>query len=286
LGAQDSKISGVRMLESNIKVIEVKGKKQGKEVLVLAGVHGNEICGPRAFDKIIPNLEIESGNVTFIYANLEAMRKNVRFVEANLNRCFMKDQSEEIRETLEGKTAREIIPFLEKADVVLDLHASNTKDSVPFVICSEQLVSDAKIFDAGIVTYNFDPFEQGTTNHFMNLAGKKAFAVECGYAADPETQKVAEKEITNFLSYVGCIESEIELKSNQRVLKIVYVHKNKNAPYKNSRYFPDFEKLKEKTLIGKEGNEELYGEKGQIVLFTRDRDNLNFECFLLAEEGE
>src|SRR3989344_7330825 len=109
---------------TNIRVIEKFGSKPGKTVVILAGVHGNEVCGINAFNSLIPKIKIDFGRVFFIYANLEAIRENKRCVEKNLNRCFFREQEQEIGESLEGKTAKEIIPFLDKADVMLDVHAS------------------------------------------------------------------------------------------------------------------------------------------------------------------
>ena len=42
--------------------------------------------------------------------------------------------------------------------------------------------------------------------------------------------------------------------------------------------------MEEKTLVGKEGDKEVYAEKGNIVLFMNETDKLDDECFLLAEE--
>src|SRR3989338_8412149 len=118
---------------SNIQIVE-------KNVVILVGVHGNEVCGVKAVDQLLPILQIKSGNVMFIYANLEAIKQRKRFIEQNLNRCFLKKQPLEIKNSIEGKTAQEIIPYLDKADVLLDIHASFTKDSIPFVICDESIL--------------------------------------------------------------------------------------------------------------------------------------------------
>ncbi len=269
---------------TNIKVIEKKGKFPGKTVVILVGVHGNEVCGPKALDSLLPELQIENGIVFFIYSNLEAIRRNVRLVEANLNRCFLKEQPEEIVRSLEGKTAREIIPYLEKADFMLDVHASFTKDSKPFVICRESLIEEARIFDSDLVVCNFDPFEPGSTDYYMNLLNKPGFCFECGYLGDSKTQEIAEKAISSFLIYYGSINSNLEKPRMQKALKIKSLYKNIQGQFKMARYFPDFEQLKERTLIGRDGQKDVYCESGDIVLFVRDMDRIGEECFLVAEE--
>src|SRR3989338_5668446 len=107
---------------TNIEVIVKESKKSGMKVVVLAGVHGNESFGVQMLKKIIPNIKVLNGKVTFIFANLEALKQNKRFVEYNLNRAFFKKQPKEIYDTLEGKTAREIMPYLDDADIMLDIH--------------------------------------------------------------------------------------------------------------------------------------------------------------------
>jgi predicted deacylase len=272
------------MLKSNIRVIEKQGKEKGKTLVILGGVHGNEVCGVRALDSLIPKLNIERGKVIFIYANLEAIKLNQRFVEQNLNRCFLVPQPKEIQESLEGKTAREIMPYLEGADVMLDVHASFTENSIPFAICDEPNIKEASIFDVGKVVFNIDPFEPGSTGYYMNLQKKFGFGIECGYLGNPKTQVVAENAIINFLISYGAIKGEINYrKEKQEFIKIIDLYRNKNGKFKRARFFQDFELTKTKTLVGWDGEEEVYVDENKLLLFVRDREKMNEECFLVGE---
>ncbi len=272
-------------MKSNIKIVEKQGESEGKKLVVLVGVHGNEICGVKAADLLLPTLKIKFGKVIFIYANLEAIEQNKRFVEQNLNRCFFNQQSFNIEKSLEGRTAKEIIPYLDEADALLDIHASLTKDSIPFVICDESNIETAKIFGASKVVCNIDLFHPGSTDNYMNLQNKPGFCFECGYANDSKTQTVAEEAIINFLTYYGCIENKVIQTSNKpKLVKIIDLYKNRYGSFKSKRDFKDFEKMKEKTLIGLDGNREVFVNMGQIVLFVRDREKINEECFLVGEE--
>ena len=62
------------------------------------------------------------------------------------------------------------------------------------------------------------------------------------------------------------------------------MYKNKYGSFKTKRYFRDFEKMKNITLIGLDGDREVYVDKGKVVLFVRDRENVGEECFLICEE--
>ncbi len=269
---------------SNIKVIEKIGKELGKNVVVLVCVHGNESFGCEILDKIVPSLKIDAGKIVFIYANLESIRQNKRFIDFNLNRCFLRDQPEEIRNSLEGKTAGEIMPYLEEADTMLDIHASTIENSVPFVICDPQSFGLAKIMPFKIVSYNWDEFEPGSTDYYMNIQEKIGLGIECGYLGDPESKERGEKALMNFLKKTGAIKGDVVETHNQKFYKIIYLHKNKNGPFKKAKDFSNFEKLKENTIIGHDGEEPIYAQKGDFILFVHNRKDVGEECFLIARE--
>ncbi|MCR4284579.1 MAG: succinylglutamate desuccinylase/aspartoacylase family protein [archaeon] len=271
---------------NNIKVIEKIGKNPGKTSVVLAGVHGNEVGNIKLFDRIITTIEISNGKVIFIYANLEAIKEGKRFIGMNLNRAFMKELPEKLSNTLEAKTAREIIPYLNEADFLLDLHASNSMDSKPFIVCEPQSLEFAKSMPCKLITTNWDGFEPGSTEYWMNLQNKIAMGFEGGYLGDSESEKRAEAALMNFLIKAENIEGTIEPTQKKEYLKIIFLYKNKTSPFIKTRDFADFEKMEEKTLVGKEGEKEVYAERGDILIFVRDRKDLNEECFLIAKEME
>lgn len=271
-------------MKSNIKVTVKEGNKPGKTIVILAGVHGNEVCGVKAFDEIIPNLKIECGKVIFIYANLEAIKQNKRFVEKNLNRCFFKNQPLEIVNTLEGKTAKEITPYLDISDGLLDMHSSNNPETNPFIICDESQIDNARIFDPKIVTFNWDPFEPGSTDYYMNQLKKPAFCIECGYVTDISAIDVAKKAIFDFLIFNKNISGNISLNNDKKFLKIKRLFKNESNFFKKVRDFKDFEKVSGKFVIGYDGINPVYVFEGDIILFLKDTNKSNDECFLVAEE--
>ncbi|MEK6811427.1 MAG: succinylglutamate desuccinylase/aspartoacylase family protein [Nanoarchaeota archaeon] len=270
---------------SNIRVIEKIGTELGNTLVVLAGIHGNEICGVKAFDDMISNLTIKSGKVYFIYANLEAIKQNKRFIDYNLNRLFKRKIPKEAFGSLEAKTAEEIAPYLRKADAMLDVHASFTPDSVPFVICDKKWIKISNIFNAKIASFNWDKFEPGSTDYFMNKQGKPGFCYECGFLKDATSTNKAKQAIKQFLIYYKCLSGKLTLKSNQRIIKIIGLYKNKYGVFRKSKYFKDFELLEKDTIIGKDGNKKIKVGKGKLIIFARDIDNLGEECFLIAKES-
>lgn len=272
------------MIKTNIKVIEKIGKKPGKTAVVLVGMHGNETCGIDALTKILLSLSVESGKVFFIYGNLEAIKQNKRFIEHNLNRCFLPIQPKEIASTLEGKTALELMSYLDKADVLLDIHSSNSPTSIPFIISDERSITLAKNIPFEIVSLGWDKHEKGSSDFYMHLQNKRGICVECGYTKDQKSVDRAILAIRHFLISEKIILGNLEPSQSQTYYKIISLYKNNIFPFKKEREFADFEILQKDELIGKEGNTPIYVKKGKALLFVRDRDKLDEECFLVAEK--
>ena len=256
---------------SNIKVIEKRGEKGGKTAVILAGVHGNEICGVKAFDKIIPSIKIKSGKVFFIYSNLEAIRQDKRFVEENLNRRFL-PESKKVSQTLESKTAEEIKPYLDEADFLLDVHASNSLNSIPFVISDKNSLELANAMPCDIVSLGWDSFQEGSTDYYMHLNNKGGICFESGSVKDLKSITRAENAIINFLSGLELIDGAKKRIDKKKYFNIISIYKNPKYSFQKSRDFTDFEILKRRTWIGTEGSKKIFLDANLAVLFVRSRE--------------
>lgn len=265
----------------NIRVIVKSGKYPGKKIVVLAGVHGNEVCGLKAFDELIPKLNIEKGKVTFIYANLEAQRQNKRFVEYNLNRCFLNEQPSDIVNSLEGKTAKKIMKYLDNADILLDLHSSNSSGNKPFLICENDCLDLIDCLSPDRVIMGIDKAEKGGTDGYMFNQGKPGICVECGLHESEESIKVAKESILNFLTKVGCLNGDYNRFYNKKLYFVNYIYKSKNEFFNLKRDFKDFEEVNEKILVGFDGNDKVYAEKGDVIIFPHSVKGKGKECFLV-----
>ncbi len=105
-------------------------------LIVTGAVHGNEICGTVAINRIIKileegNLKLDRGWVTFIpITNPLAYEKKQRMGDRNLNRNLY-PRKEPI--DFEDKIANWLCPILASHDVLLDLHSFHTP-GVPFAM--------------------------------------------------------------------------------------------------------------------------------------------------------
>jgi succinylglutamate desuccinylase len=262
---------------------KIKGEKPGKIVVIMAGVHGNEVGGIKALKRAIKEIKINSGNVYYILGNLRAISKNVRQIESNLNRSFT-DARLKNPKTYEEKRAKELATYLDEADAILDLHSSRNKSSVPFAIFGPKSLNVAKKLDFDLITTGWDEIEPGSTNYYLNEKGRVAITVETGQHLDEASSKRAFKSIQTFLNLMGLTDEKVKMndKKQKRIdVNYIYITKNNLKIVKN---FNDFEKIKKGDLIGMDGHEKIYSVQDGIIVFAHDIDKSGEEGFVLGRE--
>ncbi|MFC6785451.1 succinylglutamate desuccinylase/aspartoacylase family protein [Halobaculum halobium] len=99
------------------------------EVAVVAGIHGDEPCGPRAVDRLIAADPDVERPVRLIVANEEALEAGVRYTEEDLNRAFPGDPN---GDTHESQLAHHLMAELEGC-TVLALHSTQST-AEPFAV--------------------------------------------------------------------------------------------------------------------------------------------------------
>lgn len=263
------------------------GKEEGLTSVILAGVHGDEKCGVEAFEKLLPNLQIERGRVLFGYGNPRAIEINKRFTEANLNRMFKRDDllSKEDKESYEYKRAQFLKNYLNQADALLDIHASFTPNSKPFIICEANAKGIIEYLPVDLIVSGFDQVEPGGTDYYMNSIGKIGICVECGYLGNAQSTKIAEESIVAFLQARGHIKKEVNsYKHSYICMYDLYI--TKTNKFTLSKTFDDFEEISEGQIIGTDGEKEIRAEKRGVILFARNRNKIGDEAFLLGEKKD
>src|SRR3989344_6869699 len=175
------------------EIIQLKGEEEGPKSIILAGVHGNERCGVDALQTLLPTLKIDRGIVWFVYGNPRAIEKKIRYTETNLNRMFKPDNelSDADKNTYEYERAQLLKPYLDKADVLLDIHGTTIPESVAFAICEKNAEEIVKYLPVDLLVSGFDEVEPGATDSYMNTAGKIGICLECGYTEDENSIKIA-----------------------------------------------------------------------------------------------
>jgi len=108
------------------KSVRYAGPADGPRLIVTAAVHGNEVCGTHAIQRVMAELDagtlaIAAGSVTFVpITNPKAYVLERRAGDRNLNRAL---QPTDTPREFEDLVANWLCPLLAAHDVLLDLHS-------------------------------------------------------------------------------------------------------------------------------------------------------------------
>jgi len=261
-------------------VIKKDSGQKGKTLAVFCGVHGNEKAGIYAVNKVLDSIDIKRGVVFFVFANLKAIEENKRFIDKNLNRCFFDDQKGTSYE--EGR-AKDLIEILKMSDALLDVHASNNPETIPFIITDNgfDVVSSMNF---KIIAKGFDKLEPGSTDEYMKSKGKIGICLECGYVGESrENTDIAYNSIIQFLQYFNAIDYRIpSYNLNQRILYVDEVQKVTSVNFKLTKPFKDFEVVKKGTIIAEDENRRYVTDKERIILFGVSGKPIGAEAYILG----
>jgi len=265
-----------------IKTID--SKKTGPTVTIMGGIHGNEPCGVKTLLHLIKNLELISGKVHLIFGNPRAIEKKVRYIDINLNRVFRddKDLSQKEKGSYEYSRSREIMPYLIESDILIDLHSISSKETNPFVICNEDSLDLAKYLPVSICCHGFDSIEPGATGYFMYKNNKMGVCIECGFHEKDETFQFALNSVNILLKKLGMIKSNINYKvnKNQKILRADHIYKTKTDKFRIAKKFKNFEPVITGQHIATDGNEKIFSDYDQYIIFADDRDEVGAEGFI------
>jgi succinylglutamate desuccinylase len=283
--AVGTRIQNYHMLPSTYMdgVVRRDGSKPGKTVAIIGGVHGNEAVGMEVLRWAQETIQPECGTVYFIEGNPEAVKKNMRFLEKNLNRCFIKDL---VGDSLEEVRARTLMPILDKCEVSLDIHASNSLEATPFVICEDAGLGFAHLIDFPIISSGWDALEPGGTDSYMNAQGKIGLTIECGSIHHPEvTLPLAKEALLQFLRYTNNIEGEPSRTSvEQRHIHVHTVGHKDERDVIFSRDYADFEALRPGEIFAKQGDTDHVAGSGDCIIFPRPNVVNGAEIFILGKD--
>lgn len=105
--------------------------RPGPHVALLSLMHGNELAGAIALDRLLrEGLTPTRGKLSFGFANLAAFERfdpqrptASRFIDEDMNRVWDAAILDGPRHSIELDRARELRPFIDTVDVLLDLHS-------------------------------------------------------------------------------------------------------------------------------------------------------------------
>jgi predicted deacylase len=267
----------------------------GPHTLVTALTHGNEICGAIALDRLFrAGLRPHCGKLTLAFNNVAAfLNFNARFpvasrfVDEDFNRLWDPATLDGPRQSSELNRARELRPFIDAADFLLDIHsmqyataplmlAGVLDRSVALARCvgmPELIVCD-RGHAAGPRMRDYDGFGDPA-------AAKTALLIEAGQHWQRDTAEVATAVTLRFLVAVGALSEDegaviagprFAERPPQRQIEVTEAVTITGAEFEFSDDFRGLEVLSAKgTLIGRDGAREVRTPYDDCVLIMPSR---------------
>jgi len=250
--------------------------KPGPNVMIQALTHGNEICGAIALDYLVrEGLKPRQGKLTLTFANVEAFARfdfndpdRSRFIDEDYNRVWADDALFGKRDSIELRRARELRPFVDAADMLLDLHSMH-EPCEPIMVCGtidknanfakEIGVPRALMLDTGHPA-GLRMIERGGFGD--PKSPKKAVLIECGHHWEKRAAEVAIDTALRFLKVTGAVEpgwAESRLRLTpvlpQRVIRVTEAVAAKSVEFRFAKPWGGLEVIpKAGTEVARDGN--------------------------------
>jgi len=193
----------------------------GPTVMLMALTHGNELCGALALDWLLrQDVRPLRGRLILAFANMAAFDRfdadnpyASRYVDEDLNRVWDDAVLRGPRDSVELRRARELRPFVDAADLLLDLHSMQEAGAPALSICgmTDKSVPLARALGQP-ATLLVD------TGHAAGLrlidrggfadagSGRQALLVECGAHWEAPSADMALDVSLRFLSHAGVVD--------------------------------------------------------------------------------
>ncbi len=238
-------MSAAAVSARSLRAHRIAGLAPGPRLIVTGAVHGNEVAGTRAIERVLGEIdrgevEIVRGSVTFVpVCNPLAYALGRRSGDRNLNRRL---QPTATPQDNEDRIANVLCGWLAAHEVLLDLHtfrspgrpfvmrgpADNRGALEPFAHAADEArlaahLGPARVVDGWMTAYadgvarrraraltpgavHEDPSYGVGTTEYMRAAGGWAVTLECGQHDDPQAPEVAYRAIRQTLALLGLAE--------------------------------------------------------------------------------
>ncbi len=253
----------------------IESGKAGPVVMVAALTHGNEVSGAVVVDALLSaGLRPRNGTLIFSFNNIEAYHSfdprtpfKSRMVDEDFNRTW--GRLDQPATTVETRRAQIVRPFVERADLLLDLHSMHD-DGVPLMLSGPlakgialarklgapvDIVADAG-HAAGMRMRDYGGFGDPKSP-------KNALLIETGQHWRNSSVTVAKDVTARFLAASGIVEPG-DLPGGwrqadppqQRVVEVTHAIATKRGNYRPARRFEGQEVIgKAGTVLGHDDGE-------------------------------
>ena len=200
-----------------------EGPRPGRHVLITGIVHGNEICGAIALDRLLSDrLRPARGRLSLAFVNVAAYQRfdpadptASRYLDEDFNRLWSAEVLDGPRASVELARARELRPLVDSVDLLLDIHSLQQGDDA--ILLAGPLDKGrtlARQVGAPATVVADRGHAAGTRLRdyagFADPAGdRNALLVECGQHWQAGTDQVALETAVRFLAAAGTIDAAV-----------------------------------------------------------------------------
>jgi predicted deacylase len=273
-----------------LRVHQYAGLQAGVKLIILGAVHGNEVCGTRAIERLISEIDsgalrIARGTLTLVpVTNPLAYALKRRQGDRNLNRNLRPNPDPQ---DFEDRIANALCPLLDAHEVLLDLHSFHTggqpfvmlgpRDNAgplePFQHAAAETQLAAHLGVSRVVEGWLDTYALGVnrrrerkpdanpllldaaygvgTTEYMRSRGGYGVTLECGQHEDPQAPEVAYRAIRQTLALLQLIDAPPETPTQTfEVLRLEDVIDLEDSGDTFVREWQSFDPVKAGDLIG------------------------------------
>lgn len=308
-----------------LRAHQFAGLRPGPRLIILGGVHGNEVCGTLAIRRLLAeidrgDLSITRGLLTLVpVANPLAHARRERQGERNLNRRLLPTDAPR---DYEDHLANVLCPLLAAHEVLLDLHSFHTAGE-PFAMIGPpdnpgplEAFSQAdaetrlavhlgptRLVEGWLDTYargvarrrarpgpaglECDPAYGVGTTEYMRTRGGYGITLECGQHDDPAAPEVAYRAIRQTLALLGLCDGPVAPPAPAfQLLTLVDVTDLEHPGDRLARDWASFDPVAEGELIGtRHDGTPVRAPADGHVVFPNPRAEPGQEWFYFARPG-
>ncbi len=269
--------------------------RPGQHVAITAIVHGNEPCGSLALDWLLRHdTRPVAGKLSLAFMNIsahEAFDRDVpdasRWIDEDFNRLWSPDvlDDPDRKLTEELRRAREVRPWLDTVDVLLDIHSMQSKASALTIagllpkgrdlarkVGYPKLVFNDQGHAEGLRMRDYGGFGDPASS-------RNAMLIECGQHWEAAAEGIALESAIRFLRVTGSVDSDfaqdwMATRAAPDPMQFFQVSQAITIQTDDFRFAQDWtglEHLPKGTLIGHDGTTEIRAPHPVTVLVMPTR---------------
>lgn len=224
---------------SNRILTDLNTGDDGPVLIIIGGLHGNELAGVSAIrmvsEWLSSNGVLKSGRVVGIVGNPEAVSRQVRYLDEDLNRIWLPEIIKEVRsqyeseiQSSERRDLKELLTILDpilsdknQRVIAVDLHSFSASEGY-FALTPESGYNEKLLNEIGIPSiFGIEKILPGTLLNYIHNCGHHAFAFEGGSHYSAET-------LVNMVNFIKMLAMEIGLCDTAKSVDYIHLQKPLN----------------------------------------------------------